>query len=164
MVPPCRKCRAAGVPDADLAVCAVRYCWKESGEKVCRRLLRSGLREPRLELGREGESRSALLVSWTSGLVGGRNVNAAEGDCEIAGGRTTGVSSLPSVLLKVYDVVFRNGGTAAAGKDRFHGATGEVARKVAGDAMLVSAPPSRSRKSPECRAERGRAISRPADA
>lgn len=92
------------------------------------------------------------------------NVNEAEGDCEMARARDTGGGSKLSALLKAYDAAFRDGGTAAAGNDRFHGTTGEVARKAEEDALFASAPPSRSRKSPECRAERGRAISRPADA
>lgn len=53
---------------------------------------------------------------------------------------------------------------AAVGKTRLQGTTGDVAKKAEADALPLSAPPSRSRKSPECKAERGRTISKPADA
>ena len=65
----------------------------ESGENVCRRLLRFGLLELCLELGRELKSKSALLSCCTNGLVGGMNVNDVEDDCEIARARDTGGGS-----------------------------------------------------------------------
>lgn len=91
-------------------------------------------------------------------------MNEVEGDCENARARDTGGESYVSALLKAYDTAFRVGGTVAAGKERFHGTTGDVARKADEDALFASTPPSRSLKSPECSAERGRAISKPADA
>lgn len=90
-------------------------------------------------------------------------MNEVEGDCENARARDTGGESYVSEL-KAYDAAFRVSGTVTAGIDRFHGTTGEVARKAEEDALFASAPLSRSRKSPECSAERGRAISKPADA
>lgn len=60
---------------------------------MCRRLLRSGLLELRLEAGREVKSRSVLFVCCTSGLVGGINVNEVEGDREISRARDTGGGS-----------------------------------------------------------------------
>lgn len=69
-----------------------------------------------------------------------------------------------SALLNAYDAVSGDAGTVDAGKDRFHGTMGEVARKAEDDVLFASEPPSRSRKSPECSADRGRSISKPADA
>lgn len=93
------------------------------------------------------------------------NANEVECDCEIARARDTGGESRLYASLKAYDAALRGGGTAAVGNSRFQGTTGEVARKAEEEeALLVSGLPSLSRKSPECRAERGRAICRPADA
>lgn len=54
---------------------------------------------------------------------------------------------------------------AAEGKERSHGTTGDVARKVEDETPLLEAHPAGfSLKSPECNADRGRWISRPAAA
>lgn len=54
-------------------------------------------------------------------------------------------------------------GRAALGKERFHGTTGEVA-SISDDWLLACPSALFCRKSPAWRAERGRSISRPAEA
>tara|TARA_R110002003_G_scaffold296_9_gene18691 strand:+ start:19346 stop:19819 length:474 start_codon:yes stop_codon:yes gene_type:complete len=153
------------VPEADRAIGVVRYVWNDAGEKVWRRLFLSGLFEPCLDPGREEKSRSVLFACCTRGLVGGRNANKLVDDCDIARARDTARLSAPNDASKEYDASLRVDGRAAAGKERFHGATGEVARNGVTIELPPELPPSLfSLKSPECRADRGRSISRPAAA
>jgi hypothetical protein len=131
---------------------------------VCRLLLISGLLEPCLDSGLEGISRSVLFACCTSGLVGGRNANEENEAWDIARARETARDSWPNPA-SVYGVCFRYEEQAGAGNDRIHGATGDVARIPVADDPLPGPPLSDfSLKSPECSADLGRSIARPAAA
>jgi hypothetical protein len=130
---------------------------------VCRRLFLVGLGELCREFGLEEKSRSVLFACCTSGLVGGKSVIELSDERDVA--RDRGAVRLSRLRGSIYETSCRFAWYAAEGKERSQGTTGDVARKSEDEMSLLEAHPVRfSLKSPECNADLGRSISRPATA
>jgi hypothetical protein len=119
------------VPVADRAIGIDWESWNDAGENVCRLLFLSGLLELCLDPGLEEISKSGLLACCTSGLVGGRNANELMDNWDIARARETAQGSWPSAPLNACGASPCCDAMAAAGKERCHGVTGDVARNAA---------------------------------
>lgn len=104
-----------------------------------------------------------LFACCTSGLVGGKSVKELSDDRDVA--RERGTVRLSLFRGSAYETSCRFEWYAADGNEVSQGTTGDVARKSEDETLSARVRPTLSSlKSPECSADRGRSISRPAAA